>query len=164
MTTMTSESTTTRPIVRHADEAETHFFGGHPTAILLSGFETERQFSMTELSIPVGWGPPPHVHNREHEYFYVLEGEITFYVNGKPMVARQGCAVMGPRGMEHFFRNTGDATARMLVMTTPGNFDQFVRDAGTPMAPGTRECGPMSDEDVERLLRACVVHGLEMEG
>jgi mannose-6-phosphate isomerase-like protein (cupin superfamily) len=159
MTTMT-----TAPVVRHVDEAETHFFGGHPTAILLSGRETEGQFSMTELTIPVGWGPPPHVHRREHEYFYILEGEITFTIDGREMVAKAGSGAMAPRDSKHFFRNTGTRPARMLVMTTPGNFDQFVRDAGTPMAPGTRECGPMSDDDVQRLLSACVVHGLEMEG
>ncbi|MGP1310873.1 MAG: cupin domain-containing protein [Phycisphaerales bacterium] len=161
---MSTVTTAPRPIVRHVDEAETIFFGGHPTAILLSGSETEGQFSMTELTIPAGWGPPPHVHGREHEYFYVLEGEITFYLDGKAMVARTGCGVMGPRGIKHCFRNTGSATARMLVMTTPGNFDAFVRDAGTPLPPGTRECGPMTEDDAKRLLGACPAHGYEMEG
>lgn len=164
MTTMTSAAgKTPAPIVRHVDEAENYAFGGHPTAILLSGFETEGQFSMAEVTIPAGWGPPPHTHLVDHEYFYILEGEVTFYVDGRAMPARAGSAVMGPRGIKHFFRNTGGATARMLVMTTPGVFDAFARDAGTPVKPGTRECAPMTDEDVQRLVRACAAHGLQLE-
>jgi mannose-6-phosphate isomerase-like protein (cupin superfamily) len=161
---MLTEAGPTRPLMRHADTAETLLFGGHATAILLSGSETEGQFSLTELTVPVGWGPPPHVHLREHEYFYILEGEITFTIDGREHVARAGSAVMGPRNVRHFFRNTGPTVARMLVMTTPGNFDRFVRDAGVPTTTGSRECPPMTEQDVQRLLAACGPHGLQMDG
>ncbi len=48
------------------------------------------QYALWEAIVPPGGGPPPHTHSREEEGFYVLEGEITFYVEGQPFVATAG--------------------------------------------------------------------------
>ena len=157
---MTRTEATLSPVVRHTDEAKNYNLGGHPTAVLLSGAETGGRMCLTEVTIGPGIGPPLHVHTREDEQFFVLEGEVTFYVGDQRVVAREGTAVFAPRNSPHRFCNEGATRARMLVMSTPGNFDAFARDAGIEVAPGTRDSGQPDPASIERLVGACGPHGI----
>lgn len=159
---MTTTNTTLAPVVRHTDEAKNYNLGGHPTAVLFSGAETGGQMCLTEVTIAPGIGPPPHVHTREDEQFFVLEGEVTFYVGDRRITAREGTAVFAPRNLPHRFCNEGTARARMLVMSTPGNFDAFARDGGIEVPPGTRESGRPDDQAIARLIGACEPHGIRL--
>ena len=78
-----------------------------------------------EAVIPPRLGPPEHIHEREDEWFFVLEGEITFLVNGKKVVSKAGTSVFGPRGVPHTFSNLTETPARMLGMVTPGGFEEY---------------------------------------
>ena len=57
---------------------------------LATGEDTNGKYAMWEAIVPPGGGPPPHVHSREEEGFFILEGEITFTVNGEKVVAKAG--------------------------------------------------------------------------
>ncbi|MBZ0163357.1 MAG: cupin domain-containing protein [Notoacmeibacter sp.] len=83
-------------------------------AIKLLPFEDERLY-----------GPPRHIHNKEDETFYILSGEIEFWMAGKTRMAGPGDTVFVPRGTEHTFRVAGNLPARMLTMMTPGGFEGF---------------------------------------
>lgn len=159
---MTTTEATLSPVVRHTDEAKNYNLGGHPTAVLLRGEETGGRMCLTEVTIAPGIGPPPHVHTREDEQFFVLEGEVTFYVGDRRIAAREGTAVFAPRNLPHRFCNEGTVRARMLVMSTPGNFDAFARDAGIEVAPGTRDSGPPDRAAIDRLVAACGPHGIRL--
>ena len=65
-------------------------------------------------------GPPPHIHSREDESFFVLEGEIEFQVGDEKITARPGTFIQGPRGIAHSFKNNTQLPARMLVFVDPG--------------------------------------------
>ena len=65
-----------------------------------------------------GAGSPLHVHRREDEWFYVIEGELTFSVGGKVIAAPAGSFVFGPRGIPHTFIVSSDK-ARFLLVTEP---------------------------------------------
>ncbi|HAV60755.1 MAG TPA: cupin domain-containing protein, partial [Verrucomicrobiales bacterium] len=78
-----------------------------------------------EATVPPGGGPPPHYHTREEESFYVLEGEVTFTVEGRTIVGRPGSFVQLPREAPHAFKNTSDIPAKMLIQCTPAGFEEF---------------------------------------
>src|SRR5262245_40005932 len=78
---------------------------------LAEGKDTAGRYALWEAVVPPGGGPPPHVHSREHESFYVLEGEVTFLADGKEVVALPGTSAHMPPGAAHTFRNTGDKPA-----------------------------------------------------
>jgi len=68
-------------------------------------------------------GPPIHEHRDEDDAFYLLEGELTFEVEGEEIVAGPGTFVLVPPGIQHTFANHGDTAARMLNIHAPAGFD-----------------------------------------
>ena len=80
---------------------------------LAAGEDTNGRDAVWEAVVPPGGGPPPHVHSREEECFYVLEGEITFTVNGEKVVATTGTFANMPVGTPHSFKNESDRSAKI---------------------------------------------------
>ncbi len=68
-------------------------------------------------------GPPKHLHQDEDDSFYILEGELTFGVEGEEVVAGPGTFVLVPPGVEHTFSNRGDTPVRMVNVHAPAGFD-----------------------------------------
>src|SRR4249920_3825650 len=82
---------------------------------LATGEDTNGKYALWEATVPPNGGPPPHVHRREEEGFIILEGEITFMVNGERIVARMGTFANMPVGTPHSFKNESNRLARMLI-------------------------------------------------
>ncbi len=81
-------------------------------------------------------GPPEHFHLYQDEWFYVLEGEVRFRVDGKETVVGPGESVLGPRRVPHCFAGTGEKPARMLITFTPaGKMEEFFRAVAVPNGP-----------------------------
>ena len=80
---------------------------------------------MIETLAPQGAGSPLHVHHREDEWFYVTEGELTFWVGGEVIDAPAGSFVYGPRGVPHTFM-VSSPEARFLLVTEPAGFESFM--------------------------------------
>ena len=80
--------------------------------------------------------PPQHVHAREDEMWYILEGHFRFNADGELLDAAQGSFVFVPRGTAHCFQNTGDEAATILVMFTPAGMERFFQQhAHLPPGP-----------------------------
>jgi len=110
---------------------------GQRLEVKLRAAETGGALGATEAVIEPGWeGPPAHIHHREDEAVYVLEGELEFTVAGTLHPAPAGTLVHIPRGARHAWRNVSDRQSRSLTIYTPGGFEAvFDRvDAGTPIA------------------------------
>jgi quercetin dioxygenase-like cupin family protein len=135
------------------------FVAADRVEILVGAAESGGTLSLVEVWVSPGGGPPMHLHEREDETFHVLEGEITFWRGGEMHVARAGETVFGPRGIPHRFQNCADAPARMLVAMTPGGFDGYFREVGTPAEPGASP-PPLTPALVERLLAPAERYGL----
>ncbi len=75
--------------------------------------------------------PPLHVHRRDDETFYVLEGELTLFVAGEQIVLGPGQAALAARDVPHAYRVESEE-ARWLLITTPAGFDDFVREVADP--------------------------------
>jgi quercetin dioxygenase-like cupin family protein len=80
-----------------------------------------------EITAPLS-GPPVHRHVYEDEWFYVLNGEITFQIDGARIVLSTGGSAFAPRGTAHTFQNFGDSPAEILVVVIPGRFNLFIEE------------------------------------
>ncbi|MGB7159189.1 MAG: cupin domain-containing protein [Tepidisphaeraceae bacterium] len=122
---------------------------------------TAGEFLLAEVEAPPGGGPPPHIHLREDEMFYVLEGQMTFVLEEATFTAGPGSAVFLPRGKVHTYGNHTDRPARTLVWASPCNFESFMLEFGVPCAEFPTP--PALDAHLfERLLRASDRHGLRI--
>ena len=66
-----------------------------------------------------------HVHHREDEIFYILEGRFQVWCDGRTWTAEPGATIFLPRGVPHTFRNVGDSPGRKLITVVPGGFEGF---------------------------------------
>jgi quercetin dioxygenase-like cupin family protein len=72
-------------------------------------------------------GPDPHTHDDETDSFYVLEGEVDFYVDGEWTRGGPGTFFSAPPGVEHAFAKRDGGTARLLNIHAPGGFEHELR-------------------------------------
>jgi mannose-6-phosphate isomerase-like protein (cupin superfamily) len=97
---------------------------GHGT-VKLGTSDSGGTLSAFELLMEPGEGPGVHVHSREHELWYVLEGEFRFLLGDALVHVPTGGLAFGPRGMPHTFQNIGAGTGRLLVITGPSGLEEF---------------------------------------
>jgi quercetin dioxygenase-like cupin family protein/catechol 2,3-dioxygenase-like lactoylglutathione lyase family enzyme len=135
---------------------------GDQVTFLITGAETGGAFFMAEVSVPPGGGPSPHVHNREEESFYLMQGVLTIQVGGKTLNASPGDFVHLPRGVVHSFRNAGNVDAKFLLVVTPGGLEKFFEKAFDPAADRPAAPPPVTEALLARLLAAAPRHGLEL--
>jgi quercetin dioxygenase-like cupin family protein len=128
---------------------------------LITGKETDGAFFLAEMSVPPGGGPPPHIHRREDESFHLLEGKLTIQVGGNTITALPGDFAYLPRGIVHSFKNTGDVTAKALVMITPAGLENYFAEVFDP-AVDLSAPPPLSKEMLSRAQEAAPRYGLEL--
>ena len=150
-TTLSAELTDSGSILERS-------FLGLPTWIKADGARTGGQLSLIEQVIPVGFESPWHVHHSEDESFYVVDGEASVIVGETRIVLHAGGYAFGPRGVPHGFRIEGDRPARILLMTTGGDFGDFIREASAPAD------APPTAPDMSALLAAAERHNLAILG
>jgi quercetin dioxygenase-like cupin family protein len=109
---------------------------GDTYTILVSGHDTAGRYTLIDMHVPPGGGPPPHRHDFE-EMFTILDGEIELTFRGATAVARPGDTVNVPANAPHVFRNNADQPARLLCLCTPAGQDEFFRAVGVPVATRT---------------------------
>src|SRR5881227_2259092 len=122
---MSSVPSSTAPIALQAEEGEALWFLGSLVTIKSASETTDGRVAVLENYAPRGGGSPMHVHRREDEWFYVTEGELTFWVGGELTDAPAGSFVYGPRGIPHTFTVTSPE-ARFLLVTDPAGFEGFM--------------------------------------
>jgi mannose-6-phosphate isomerase-like protein (cupin superfamily) len=145
--------------------APAYAFLGNLVKVQISGEQTGGAYSLTEHLAPAGFGPPPHIHHREDEGFYVIEGELTVWCADDTYLVRPGDFAFLPRGVVHTFKNTGATTARILVLTSPGGFEDFVAEVGTPVPSGCTDLtlpAPPTEAEIGHMLSVCPKYGIEM--
>jgi quercetin dioxygenase-like cupin family protein len=129
---------------------------------LATGHETNGRYALWEALVPPGGGPPPHVHSREEEGFYVLDGEITFTVNGERVVAKAGTFANMAVGTPHGFKNESDRPARMLISVAPAGLEEMFFEVGVPLAEGATSAPPPTPDEIEKLLAVAPNYGIEI--
>jgi mannose-6-phosphate isomerase-like protein (cupin superfamily) len=144
---------------------------------MIWGAETGGTFSLVEHPIPPRTLVAPlHLHQREDEYSYVLEGRMGAQLGDDVVYAEPGDLVFKPRNQWHTFWNAGDTTCRLLEIISPAGFEHFFYELGTRMAetkavsvvqaPGLPELGDRYGIyfQPESIARLCEQHGLVYPG
>jgi quercetin dioxygenase-like cupin family protein len=150
------------PTLRKSEEGRTIAVVGDLYRFLATGEETDGKYAMWEAIVPPGGGPPPHIHSREEESFLILEGEITFTVNGEKIVATTGTFANMPVGSLHSFKNATDKTARMIISVAPAGLEKMFFEVGVPVKLGETPAPPTKAE-IEKLLAVAPKYGVEIK-
>jgi quercetin dioxygenase-like cupin family protein len=108
--------------------------------------------------VPPGFASPYHVHHREDESFYLVQGNVAFVCDGKWLTAGPGDFVFGPRNIPHGFKVTGTTPAHLLLLVTPGGFERFTQDLSEPV--GTLPSPP----DIVKLVAVAANYGVDILG
>lgn len=152
------------PIALRQDEGEALWFlGSFLATIKAAGEATGGRVAVIEHLGAKGAGSPLHVHTREDEWFYVLEGELAFWVGGRRIAAPAGSFVYGPRGIPHTFAVTS-AQARFLLVTEPAGLENFVRTLAEPARARTLPPPPSQPADAQKLAQIAAEYGIEILG
>ena len=118
---------------------------GDTYTILVSGDDTAGAYTLIDMHVPPGGGPPPHRHDFE-EMFSVLEGEVEVTFRGETMTARAGETINVPANAPHAFRNVGGAPSRLLCLCAPAGQDEFFTLVGQVVGGRTEAPPPLDDE------------------
>lgn len=129
--------------------------------IKASAADTGGAYALTDSLVPPQGGPPPHMHHREDEAFWVLEGELEVVVGESTFRAGPGSFVHLPKGVLHSYRNTGDVPARFLTLIVPAGLEAFFVEVGKP-GTDLSSPPPFEEEDIVRLLEVAPHYGVEI--
>jgi quercetin dioxygenase-like cupin family protein len=124
-------------IVHRPGEGERHPAGASEILIKATGADTSGSFFLSETTIGPGFpGPPPHVHERLHDMFYVLDGELTVRLGESTDRHGAGTFVCVPPGVVHTFSNDSDTPVRFLNFNTPAGWEHYMRELGQAAKSG----------------------------
>ncbi|HET7479873.1 MAG TPA: cupin domain-containing protein [Rubrobacteraceae bacterium] len=152
---------TTEHAVTHSPDGEgktVWMVGTDLITFKATGEDTEGAFALFDSLVLPGGGPPPHIHHRESESFYVLEGRFEFLAENGWIKAAPGSFVHVPKGTLHTLKNAGEGVGRLLTLAMPAGLDRFFEEAGEP---GTDVSTPPGPPDVEKLLATAERYGIE---
>lgn len=125
-----------------AGAGRTYHYGGSDTIFKITGDETGDRYEIHESTLSPGGGPPHHIHSGVIHAFFVLEGEVEFWVGEQRLNTPPGGFVFVPAGIPHTFRNHGSTMARWLQIDSPGGrermFKEFSEKLGGSSAPEER--------------------------
>jgi quercetin dioxygenase-like cupin family protein len=131
---------------------------GDTYTIVVAGKDTAGRYTLIDMLVPPGGGPPPHRHDFE-EMFTLLEGELEFTFRGKAQTVRAGSTVNIPANAPHMFKNKSGNMARMLCLCAPAGQDEFFLSVGFPVASRTSPPPKASDDEIaeKRKLMAALL-------
>jgi quercetin dioxygenase-like cupin family protein len=158
MTTTYTPSNTGHAIA--AGEGERIWIVGDTMSLMATGETTAGRLVLLENLTAPGGGPPPHVHTREDEFFYVLDGTFEIRIGDEVHAVGPGGYAYVPRGTVHNFRNAADAPSRLLVGFTPAGMEGFFREAGRP-ATDDGPAPPVDADEIARTMAAAPKYGVE---
>ena len=126
---------------------------GGDITFIVRGDQSNGAMSALEAVNRPGEGPPLHVHTREDETVYVLEGEFRWKLGGELSVSGPGSFVFIPRGVPHTWQIIGDGNGRMLITFFPAGMEGFFDRLAS-----------MTEFDLETFRAAAAEHGMEVVG
>ena len=150
-----------KPVAVGKDEGEARWWLGSLAVIKATAADTGGQMTIVEVTEAPGAEAPLHVHHREDEGFWLIEGDVTFEVGGATIEAHAGDYVFGPRDIPHRY-TVGSTGCRMLFLMTPGGFEELVIAMSEPA--GSRTLPPPFEEepDWERVAAIARAYGAEL--
>ena len=127
----------------------------------VSSEDTGGMYALTDSVVPPQGEAPLHVHHREDEAFWVLEGELEVMVGETTFRAGAGSFVHLPKDIQHTYENVGTGPARFLTLMVPGGVEKFFEEVGKP-GSDVSSPPPFEEEDIEKLLAVAPKYGAEI--
>jgi quercetin dioxygenase-like cupin family protein len=149
------------PLSVPAQAGEARWWGEGLAVIKATGADTGGRIAIIEVTEPPGAVAPRHVHHKEDEGFWVLEGEVIFDVGGTTVVARAGDYAFGPRDVPHSYR-VGPDGCRMLFIVTPAGFEDLVRLISVPAESRSLPPSPQAPPDTADFTALVAGYGCEI--
>ncbi len=148
------------PFCVKANEGRAYWTLNELLTVIATTEQTGGSFALVEELLNKAAEPPPHVHHREDEAFYLLSGALTVRVGDRVFHAEPGAFVFCPRDIPHLLK-VESPEVRMLTLVTPGGIEQLFVDLGKPTQ--TRTLPPVATEpDVERVVTLAAHYGAEV--
>lgn len=140
-----------------------YWYIGHLMSILISSKDSGGSFSLIHGYEIKGLEPPPHIHTREDESFYLLDGEITYTAGDNVFKAEKGNWVFLPRGIQHSFQVNTDQ-AEVLIHLSPGGFENYFIEMSEPARELVIPPRPQGPPDVKRIVEIASKYGIKFPG
>lgn len=102
------------------------WFGPNLVTFLITSAETNGAFALIRTTIRKGFEPPLHIHSREDESSYILDGEVLYQAGDREFHARPGDLIYLPKQVAHTFKPLTN-TITLLLLMTPGGFEEMFR-------------------------------------
>jgi quercetin dioxygenase-like cupin family protein len=141
------------PIVLQPDGGKLLDVLGDIVTIKVTGEDTDGVYTVVQTVSPPQGGPPLHVHHREDEAFYVLEGEFEIQCGETKIQAVPGSFVLAPREIPHTFRNINSGSSKVLIIVTPAGIEKFFEELS--------ELASQGPPDIEKVKE--IAHRYEIE-
>jgi quercetin dioxygenase-like cupin family protein len=158
---MTSAAASTHPGQPTQPDQPTVWWQGALVTLKAHHGSTGGALGLVEARFPAGFGPPLHVHHREDEALYVLDGRLRCRRGDTEFTAGPGELVFGPRELPHTFK-AGPGGARALVLMTPAGLEQMFQEGGAPALDPTTP--PVEGYDIETVTRLAAKYGFDVIG
>ncbi|HEX5912253.1 MAG TPA: quercetin 2,3-dioxygenase [Rubrobacter sp.] len=160
------EDGASRTFAHEPGEGEAWWWVGVLATIKATKEQTGGQYTLVEILAPEGYPGVLHVHHAEDEGFWILEGELTFYVGDQTMKAYPGSFLFGPKDVPHAF-TVDSGPARLLFVLSPAGFEDLIREMGEPARkpsiPPQPEAPP-DEAEMQRMAAIAARHGNEILG
>ena len=135
---------------------------GDINTILASKEETGGTYSFIKARVFPGGGPIPHIQTSEHEGFYIIEGQLTFNVDGQRIDAKPGSFVNVPPNVLHSFKNETNEAATIIIVLSPAGMEHLFVEVGLEVSDNSVKPPPFSDAQKQKLARLASKYGMEI--
>lgn len=148
-------------ISHKAGDGQAFWMLGGLYEVLVSSDETNGAATVMQMTVPPGMGPPPHLHHKGvTETVYVVEGTLTYQIDGKKIEGAAGSVFrIPPDTVESFEPKT---RTRVVITYEPGGIEKFFAEAGESAQRREVPPAPTSQPDVERLKKIGAKYGVEI--
>ena len=134
--------------------------GGDKYEFLVTGKQSANTTFILHADVPVGGGPPPHIHNNESESYYVQDGQLIFTIGDTTIYAKAGDFVHIPKGTVHTFTNKGTKNAKMLTVFAPSGMEGWFEEVLVPVKDKNEKAVNYSKEQLAFMIEAGPRHGV----
>lgn len=135
---------------------------GQINTIVASKEDTGGTYSFIECKVFPGAGPVPHIQTREHEAFYLVEGQLTFTVDKERIEAKAGTFINVPPNILHTFKNETDEIVKLITILSPPGLEQFFVDIGMEVLEINVKPPPYTKEQIEKIPSLAAKYGMEI--
>ena len=152
-----------KPIMLNHGEGNSYWVLGDLYTFKVTGKETGGAFTIIDQVIQSQGGPPPHIHKREDEAFYIHEGTFSFLCGEKEAVFEAGSFVYIPKGTLHTFKNIGQQPGKLMVVITRAGLEDFFYAIGSS-ADGTFHPHAFDPAIIDKVMRLANEYHMEVIG